>query len=169
MAFGADRRRARLGRRRRLSAAHRADRPRPVAPRPRGRTCLHRRRRDLRAPSAGPLPDGLRLPRALPRLCDRRRCLPVRSGGLLRAAQALVATTQERTGWPQIFRPLSRRPMPKLGFVDFWPTRLTSRLLSVVRSTPRQPGRGMGRQGAHGVGGRRRARVNPWPGALGNR
>jgi hypothetical protein len=30
--------------------------------------------------------------------------------------------------------------------VDFWPTRLTSRLLGVVRSTPRQPGRGMGQQ-----------------------
>ncbi len=28
---------------------------------------------------------------------------------------------------------------------------------------------GHGTTGAHGVGGRRRARVNPWPGALGNR
>jgi len=86
----------------------RADRPRPVAPRPRGRTCLHRRCRDLRAPSAGLFPTVFY--HELFHACvDRRRCLPVRSGRFLRAAQAPVATIQERAETPR------RQPMECRG------------------------------------------------------
>ncbi len=55
-----------------------------------GGVLLHRGRRDLRAPAAGPQPGGLRLPRDLPSARDRRRRGPLRGRCDLRPARRLT-------------------------------------------------------------------------------
>ena len=53
------------------------------------RRLLHRRRRRLRDPAARPATGDVRLPRDLPLARDRRGRVPVRDGGLLRAAASM--------------------------------------------------------------------------------